>query len=200
MAVEETSGFTLSITGDAPIYKGGSTINGTVKFLGNNGLYISSFSKALTPAGAALSTGLSYGNGVFYNAASKNNQVYAGIPTASGAVPVFAGVVARPMTAVQGAYPANEEKVYAYNKVNILKEGPMGYKSGINTTGTALTFSSTEIQVGAYAYLRNTDGAITFGSAATAAGFTTIGRIEELNPDDASWTVWISAKTSVYTA
>ena len=197
--MEQTSGISLGIGASAPVYKAGASINGTLIKLGVNNVYTTSFSNVLSPAGTQFDGELMFGNGVFYNAPSKNNVVYAGAPTVTNAVPRFAGLVIRSM-AVQGAYPANGEGAYQYNKVNIVKDGYMIFRSGINLSAAAVTFASAEIVVGNYAYVRNTDGAITFGASATQTGFTTIGRIVQLNPDDSSWTVKLDAATAVYTA
>lgn len=197
--MEQTSGISLGIGAGAPVYKAGASVNGTLLKLGVNNVYTTSFSNVLTPAGVQYEAELMFGNGVFYNAPSKDNVVYAGAPTVASAVPVFAGIVVR-SPAIQGAYPANGEGAYQYNKVNIVKDGYMIYRSGINLSAAAVTFSSAEIVVGNYIYVRNTDGAVAFGASATSAGFTTVGRIVQLNPDDESWTVKLDASSAVYTA
>jgi hypothetical protein len=193
----ETSGFSLSI--QSGVYKPSAAVNGVQVKLGVNNVFTLSGSSLSNPDGTAESTGATFGNGLFYNAAAKTNALYIGAPTVSGAVPKFAGIIVRSM-GVEGSYPNEGEKVHSYNKFNIARDGYWRFRSGITTAGAALAFSSAVVLIGAYAYVQNTDGAVAFGSAATVAGFTTIGRISELNPDDQSWVVHIDADNSVFTA
>jgi hypothetical protein len=193
----ETSGFSLSI--QTGIYKPSASVNGVQVKIGINNVFTLSGSALLNPDGTAESNGATFGNGLFYNAAAKTNALYIGAPTVANAAPKFAGIIIRSM-GVEGSYPNGGELVHSHNKFDIARDGYWRYRSGITTAGAALVFSNAVILIGAYAYVRNTDGAVAFGSAATAAGFTTIGRISELNPDDQSWVVHVDSDNSVFTA
>lgn len=195
----QTSGFALGVGASASVYKAGASINGVQVKLGVNNVFIKSGSILLNPDGTDYEDVAPFGDGVFLNNADKNNQMYVGIPTVTDAVPIFGGIIVRSM-GVEGSYPNNGEGVTNYNKFNIARDGYWRYRSGKDVSGNSIAFDSDYIIVGAYAYVSNTDGSIAFGSAATVAGFTTIGRISELDPDDESWVVHLDADNSVYTA
>lgn len=195
----QTSDFNLGIGAAAPVYKASAFSNGVIMRLGVNGVYTTAVTNLLSPDGTAYADGITYGNGLFYNAAEKNCVGYAGAPTVASAVPVFAGIVVR-SPAVQSSYPANGEKAYEYNKFLIVKDGYVLYRSGFDTAGNAIKFSSALVKAGNYMYVKTADGSVAFGTAATVTKFTTVGRIAELHPDDESWVVKVDAVNAVITA
>lgn len=188
-----TNGKSLSMHSDA-VYKGTFTHNGTLLKLHENAYTIgyADLLKADGTEGAVIK----FGDGVFYNSANSDNKVYAGVPTAEGAVPVFAGIVVRD-TAIASGYPAINDEVAPFQKGLIAKEGYITYKLG-DVYGTALEEGIElygKVLLNYVMLVSSVDGSVYFANNSTAKQVTAdvvAGRVVEVNPDDKSVTVYIS--------
>ena len=184
------NGKTLSMHNGA-IWKGTYTNNGMLLKLHENS-YTIGYSALLSPDGASAGK-VKFGDGVFYNAVEKNNKVYAGAPTASGASPVFAGIVVRE-PAIASGYPALNDEVAPFQKGLIAKEGFIVYKEAFVGSGSAKEslYKNANVTFGTGIYVSASNGAVYFGSAKNNNADVLIGKVVEVNPDDESVTVYIS--------
>lgn len=137
--MEHTNGIPLSLTG-SNIWRGGNLTNGKILFAngvphletGYSGLVISTALQ--TELDAAGNIGVPFGNAVWYNRnlkASEPSKIYAGIPTAAGAVPKFAGILAYDAGLASGQPVANNG-VQPHNKGKLIKHAYVHYKTGKN--------------------------------------------------------------------
>lgn len=197
------SGKTLSMTNEA-IWKGTYTDNGMLLKIHENAFTIG-YSKLLSADGSKAGV-VKFGDGVFYNAADKDNTVYAGAPTASGAKAVFAGIMVRE-PAIASGYPVNNDEVAAFQMGLLAKEGFVIYKNAKvcsadkdedNKTIATLTETRVNtfenVNVGAEAVVSMANGEVYFsvdGSLANASD-QTVGKVVAINPDDKSVTVYIT--------
>lgn len=184
------NGKTLSMHNGA-IWKGTYTNNGMLLKLHENS-YTIGYSALLSPDETSAGK-VKFGDGVFYDAHQKNNKVYAGAPTVTDAVPVFAGIVAREPGIASG-YPAINDEVADFQKGMIAKEGFIIYKEAKVGAGTAKEnlYDNANVTFGTNMYVKATDGTIYFGSAKNDNDDVLAGTVVELNPDDKSVTVYIS--------
>ena len=175
----EQSGKTLSMTGDAR-WKGTATHNGSLLKSHDNS-FTTGYSK-LTPV---VGVDAKFGFGVWYDGDLKNNQVFCAKPSGGTTVPVFAGILARQPHIATG-YPAQNDTVSEYNKGLLVKDGYVVYKTGYTADVEDLDFD--DVEVGMLLCINDLNGRFTFAAAA-AVGFTAVGKVIQLNPDDRSWTV-----------
>lgn len=192
------SGKNLSMKGQA-IYKGTFDDNGMLQKLHEHCFTIGY--SALLSANGESAGKVKFGDGVFNDAHQKNNKAYAGRPTVSNAVPVFAGIVVRE-PAIASGYPAINNEIADFQMGLIAKEGFINYKkafvattSGQTTTvGTTKVnlFDSDDVTIGTNMYVKGADGAVYFGSAKATNTDVLAGKIVAVNPDDKSVTVYVS--------
>lgn len=192
----QQNGKSLSMHNGA-IWKGTYTNNGMLLKLHEHS-YTIGYSALLSPDGASAGK-VKFGDGVFYNATDKNNKVYAGIPTASGAKPVFAGIIVRE-SAIASGYPAINDEIAQFQKGLLAKEGFVIYKEAfvIETGASALEDDKVNVYdnvtIGYNMVVSSTDGVVYFSPDTTKVATTDVivGKVVELNPDDKSATVYIS--------
>ena len=184
------NGKKLSMHNDA-IYKGDFSHNGTLLKLHENS-YTIGYSALLSKDGKSAGT-VKFGDGVFYNAKEKNNRVYAGVPTATNAVAVFAGIMVRE-PAIASGYPVLNDEVSGFQNGLIVKEGYVIYKEAYVGTGTEKenVFESEDVTFGTSLFVKATDGTVYFADTKGATADVLAGKVVELNPDDKSVTVYIS--------
>ncbi len=199
----EQNGKNLSMHNGA-IWKGTFTDNGILKKIHENSFTIG-YSALLSPDGQSAGKVL-FGDGVFYDAHQKNNKVYAGAPTVSNAVPMFAGIVARE-PAIASGYPAINNEVASFQKGMLVKEGYVEYKHAYVVASSPSALPSAKVNVlenatlGYVMVVSASNGAVYF--APTASDLVdnddvVVGKIVTINPDDKSVTVYISP--SIYLA
>ena len=183
-----SNGKSLSMHSEA-IWKGKFKHNGTLLKIHEND-YTIGYSALLKPDGSAGSA-VKFGDGVFYNAKEKNNRVYVGSPTVSGAVPVFAGIVVRE-PAIASGYPAINDEVSSFQKGLLVKEGYVVYKEALVEQGgeTENLYDNAKVVIGVAVNVKASDGTVYFG--AKSGSDVTVGKVIEINPDDKSVTVYIS--------
>lgn len=186
----ETNGKSLSMHNGA-IWKGTHTHNGMLLKIHENA-YTIGYSALLSPDGQSAGV-VKFGDGVFYDAHQKNNKVYAGAPTVTSAVPVFAGIIARE-PAIASGYPVNNDEVASYQKGMIVKEGYIEYKEGFVADGASRVslFDNANVTLGTKMFVKASNGAVYFGSAKVAETDALVGKIVSLNPDDKTVTVYVS--------
>lgn len=191
------SGKTLSMHNEA-IWKGTFTNNGMLLKIHENA-YTIGYSALLSPDGASAGV-VKFGDGVFYDAALKNNKVFAGAPTGDSAVPVFAGIVVRE-PAIASGYPVNNDEIAAFQKGELAKEGFIEYKEAFvvgktpSARPSAKVNTYANVSIGYQLVVSAADGVIYFAPTATdkvAATDVVVGKVVELNPDDKSVTVYVS--------
>lgn len=192
------NGKTLSTHNEA-IWKGTYTNNGTLLKIHENSFTIG-YSNLLSADGEKAGV-VKFGNGVFYNGKDRDNKVYAGAPTAAGAVPVFAGIVVRE-PAIASGYPALNDEVAAFQKGMLAKEGFVIYKDalvatvadGKATLPAAASNTYENVSVGASLAVSAADGVVYFteGAAKADGKDAIIGKVVAINPDDKSVTAYIS--------
>lgn len=191
------NGKTLSMHNDA-IWKGTYTNNGMLLKLHENS-YTIGYSNLLTADGAGAGK-VKFGDGVFYDAHQKNNKVYAGAPTVTSAVPMFAGIVVRE-PAIASGYPAINDEVADFQKGLLAKEGFVEYKEAyvVGSSPSARPASKVNVfdnaTLGYQMIVSTTDGAVYFAPTASdkiANTDVVVGKIIEVNPDDKSVTVYVS--------
>ena len=189
------SGKTLSMHNDA-VFKGTYTNNGTLLKLHENA-YTVGYSAIKNAAGTAAGT-IKFGDGVFFDLSKKNNNVYAGIPTGTGAVPAFGGIIVREPSIASG-YPTLNDEVNAFQHGLLCREGFLVYKKGTVVMGSGVVYSNVELFDYVFQnyclWVSKTNGAAYFSPknnvyADSADVF--VGRVVEINPDDRSVTVYIS--------
>ena len=191
------NGKTLSMHNNA-IWKGTYTNNGMLLKLHENS-YTIGYSALLSPDGTSAGK-VKFGDGVFYDAHQKNNKVYAGAPTVSEAVPVFAGIVVREAGIASG-YPAINDEVANFQKGLLAKEGYIEYKEAyVVTTASHSTLGTKKsvfdnVDLSYVLMVSASNGAIYFAqtsSAKVSATDVLVGKIASMNPDDKTVTVYIS--------
>lgn len=184
------NGKTLSMHNEA-IWKGTYTHNGMLLKIHENA-YTIGYSALLSPDGASAGV-VKFGDGVFYDAHQKNNKVFAGAPTVTSAVPVFAGIVVRE-PAIASGYPVNNDEVASYQKGMIAKEGFIEYKEAYVGAGTSKVslYDNANVTFGTNMYVKASNGAVYFGTAKNETADVLAGKVVELNPDDKSVTVYVS--------
>ena len=191
------NGKTLSMHNNA-IWKGTYTNNGMLLKLHENS-YTIGYSALLSPDGTSAGK-VKFGDGVFYDAHQKNNKVYAGAPTVSEAVPVFAGIVVREAGIASG-YPAINDEVTSFQKGLLAKEGYIEYKEAyVVTTASHSTLGTKKsvfdnVDLSYVLMVSASNGAVYFAqtsSAKVSAADVLVGKIASMNPDDKTVTVYIS--------
>lgn len=191
------NGKTLSMSGSA-IWKGTYTNNGTLLKM-HEYCYTIGYSALLSPDGASAGT-VGFGDGVFYNATEKNNKVYVGAPTASGAVAIFAGIVARE-PAIASGYPAINDEVTSFQKGMLIKEGFVVYKEAFvcGSSPSALPSAKSNVYdnvtIGYQMMVSASNGVVYFAPTASdkvSSSDVVVGKVIELNPDDKSATIYVS--------
>ena len=191
------NGKTLSMHNEA-IWKGTFEDNGMLLKLHENS-YTIGYSALLSPDESSAGK-VKYGDGVFYDAHQKNNKVYAGAPTVTDAVPVFAGIVVRE-PAIASGYPAINNEVASFQKGMIAKEGFIEYKHAfvVGSSPSALPSAKVNtygnVNYGYQLVVSASNGAVYFAPTASdkvANADVVVGKVVELNPDDKSVTVFIT--------
>lgn len=190
------SGKTLSMHNGA-IWKGTFTDNGMLLKIHENS-YTIGYSALLSPDGTSASK-VGFGDAVFYDASQKNNKVFVGAPTVSGAVPKFAGIIVREPSIASG-YPAINDEVSSFQKGLMAKEGFIVYKNipVVSATPSAIGNRKNTYENATIGYVMiasSSNGAVYLAPSATdkvATEDVVVGKVVELNPDDKSVTVYIS--------
>ena len=137
--MEHTKGIPLSLTG-SNIWKGGNKSNGKILYAngvphletGYSALVISTALQ--TELDAAGDIGVPFGNAVWYNRnlkATEPSKIYAGIPTAAGAVPKLAGILPYDAGLASGQPVANTG-YQPHNQGKLIKHAYVHYKTGKN--------------------------------------------------------------------
>jgi hypothetical protein len=180
------------------IWKGTYTNNGMLLKLHENS-YTIGYSALLSPDGTSAGK-VKFGDGVFYDAHQKNNKVYAGAPTVTSAVPVFAGLVVRE-PAIASGYPAINDEVADFQKGMIAKEGYVEYKEAYVVTTASHSALGTKksvfdnVDLTYVMMVSASNGAVYFAQTASdkvSASDVVVGKIASMNPDDKTVTVYIS--------
>lgn len=180
------------------IWKGTYTNNGMLLKLHENS-YTIGYSALLSPDGTSAGK-VKFGDGVFYDAHQKNNKVYAGAPTVTSAVPVFAGLVVRE-PAIASGYPAINDEVADFQKGMIAKEGYVEYKEAYVVTTASHSALGTKkgvfdnVDLSYVMMVSASNGAVYFAQTASdkvSASDVVVGKIASMNPDDKTVTVYIS--------
>ena len=193
----EQNGKSLSMHNEA-IWKGTYTNNGILLKLHENS-YTIGYSALLSPNGASAGK-VGFGDGVFYDAHQKNNKVYAGAPTVTSAVPVFAGIVVRE-PAIASGYPAINNEVASFQKGMIAKEGYIEYKHAYVVTTASHSALGTKksvfdnVDLSYVMVVSASNGAVYFAQTASDKvdnDDVVVGKIASMNPDDKTVTVYIS--------
>lgn len=191
------NGKTLSMHNPA-IWKGTYTNNGMLLKLHEN-CYTIGYSALLSPDGTSAGK-VKFGDGVFYDAHQKNNKVYAGAPTVTSAVPVFAGIVVRE-PAIASGYPVLNDEVASFQKGMLAKEGFIEYKEAyvVGSTPSALPASKVNVfdnaTIGYVLIVSASDGVIYFAPTSADkvnSDDVVVGKIVEINPDDKSVTAYVT--------
>lgn len=189
------SGKTLSMHSDS-VFKGASTHNGILLKLHENSFTIG-YSALLAPNGVTAGVA-KFGYGVFLNVANKNNKVYVGKSTETGAVSAFGGIMVREAGIASG-YPVNNDQVSQYQKGMLCRDGFIIYKEGRVYLSSDVIY--TDVTLFDYVYnnyvlwIKASDGSFYFSPKATVyetEGDLMVGRVASINPDDESVTVNIS--------
>lgn len=191
------NGKTLSMHNGA-IWKGTYTNNGMLLKLHENS-YTIGYSALLTADGSSAGK-VKFGDGVFYDANQKNNKVYAGAPTVTDAVPVFAGIVVREPGIASG-YPAINDEVADFQKGLLAKEGYIEYKEAYVVTTASHSALGTKksvfdnVDLNYVLMVSASNGAVYFAQTSSdkvSASDVLVGKIASMNPDDKTVTVYIS--------
>lgn len=193
----EQNGKSLSMHNEA-IWKGTYTNNGILLKLHENS-YTIGYSALLSPNGASAGK-VGFGDGVFYDAHQKNNKVYAGAPTVTNAVPVFAGIVIRE-PAIASGYPAINDEVASFQKGMIAKEGYIEYKHAYVVTTASHSALGTKksvfdnVDLSYVMVVSASNGSVYFAQTSSDKvdnDDVVVGKIASMNPDDKTVTVYIS--------
>ena len=189
------SGKNISTHNDA-IYKGTFTHNGILLKVEDNS-FTAGYAQCLSPNGKSGAS-VKFGNGVFFDASGKNNIVYAGAPTVTGAVPVFAGLMAREPGIASSSPVANDEVAPQQNGL-LIKEGFILYKHGDVFYGSGVKLTDVplygKVFVNYNVFVRKSNGSIYFAPKAAdveSEGDIRIGKVVLTSPDDQSVTILIS--------
>lgn len=193
----EQNGKSLSMHNEA-IWKGTYTNNGILLKLHENS-YTIGYSALWAPDESSAGK-VGFGDGVFYDAHQKNNKVYAGAPTVSNAVPVFAGIVVRE-PAIASGYPAINDEVASFQKGMIAKEGYIEYKHAYVVTTASHSALGTKksvfdnVDLTYVVVVSASNGAVYFAQTSSDKvdnDDVVVGKIASMNPDDKTVTVYIS--------
>lgn len=197
------NGKNLSMHNEA-VYKGDFTHNGTLLKLHENS-YTIGYSALLKKDASGAGT-VKFGNGVFLDLSKKNNNVYAGAPTGTGAIPAFAGIMVRE-PGVASAYPVMNDEISGFQHGMLCREGFIIYKKGIVFMGSGYKYEDVEVFNYVYQnyclWVRASDGVAYFSpknSVYENSGDIFVGRVVEINPDDNSVTVYITPAIQANTA
>lgn len=194
----EQNGKNLSMHNEA-IWKGTYDDNGMLLKLHENS-YTIGYSALFSPDEQSAGK-VYFGDGVFYDAHQKNNKVYAGAPTVSNAVPVFAGIVVRE-PAIASGYPAINNQVASFQKGMIAKQGFIEYKKAYVVTTASHSALGTKksvfdnVDLSYVMMVSASNGAVYFAQTASdkvSASDVVVGKIASMNPDDKTVTVYVSA-------
>lgn len=178
----EETGDSLAMT-KAAVMKTAATENGYVEKVHEN-CYTFGYSK-LTPFSATVNP--KFGSGVWFDASLRNNQVFVVMPSGGTTVPQFAGILVR-QPYIAAGFPARPDTVEPHNKGLIANSGYLKYKTGLAANGTTVqTFA--DVQVGFNMYVANATGTVHFAASDPSSGYTKLGTIRRMNPDDSSFTV-----------
>jgi len=203
----------LGLTGSA-IWKGGDLTNGKLLKSPQAYHYTIGYSQliiedALISAGH---TGVPFGAAVWYDRqasikSTKPGAVYGGIPTASGAVPVLAGIMILDEALLTGQ-PLVGPEVLPMNKGRIGKRGFVMYKHALNAAGDD-TLVYADVSETMSLFVQNSTGlpvmavgtmpTVTIAALDTAtaisglkpvlADHTYIGKIVNLEPENEAWII-----------
>ena len=193
----EQNGKSLSMHNEA-IWKGTYTNNGILLKLHENS-YTIGYSALWAPDESSAGK-VGFGDGVFYDAHQKNNKVYAGAPTVTNAVPVFAGIVVRE-PAIASGYPAINDEVASFQKGMIAKEGYIEYKHAYVVTTASHSALGTKksvfdnVDLSYVMVVSASNGAVYFAQTSSdkvSASDVLVGKIVAMNPDDKTVTVFVS--------
>ena len=203
-----TSGLPFSLSGNG-IWKGQNKSNGQLMLLHNFHLKVSyakliitaALQAELTAAGTRV---VPFGNGAFYDRnlkATQPNTLYAGYPTAAGAIPRLAGVLCYD-PALDSLQPVDTSGVLPTNKGTIVKRGFVRYKTAkAAVAGAAISYAA--ITDDMCLFIENTTGdpilsvptslgtidaatEVVLDSMPVLAGATYAGKIINLYPEDES--------------
>lgn len=202
--MEHTSGIPLSLASPA-IWKGTNKTNGQLVPIRDYYLEVGYSSLVITAAlqaelTAAGKIGVPTGNGVFYDRnlkATAPNKVYAGVPTAGGAVPKLAGILAYDAGVIT-MQPATDG-IQAHNKGKIVKRGFVRYKTGkAAAAGAAVAYADIN-DATMVMFIENSTGDPVFAvptsytnGVPVLANCTYAGKIVQLYPEDESVLVEIN--------
>lgn len=193
----EQNGKSLSMHNEA-IWKGTYTDNGILLKLHENS-YTIGYSALWSPDESSAGK-VGFGDGVFYDAHQKNNKVYAGAPTVSNAVPVFAGIIVRE-PAIASGYPAINNEVASFQKGMIAKEGYIEYKHAYVVTTASHAALGTKksvfdnVDLTYVMVVSASNGSVYFAQTSSDKvdnDDVVVGKIASMNPDDKTVTVYIS--------
>lgn len=197
------TGKSLSMHSDS-IYKGNYTHNGTLLNIHENS-YTIGYSALLTADGTEGGA-TAFGNAVFYDGSKQNNHVFVGAPTTAGAVPIFAGIIARE-PGIASSYPVKNAEIQSFQHGLLVKEGYLIYKRADVVESTSVSRKNVELFNYVYPnwcmFARKSDGSIYFtpkSSIVETTGDILVGRVVSHNPDDHSFTVYVSPAILVDTA
>lgn len=191
------NGKSLSMHNGA-IWKGTYTNNGMLLKLHENS-YTIGYSALLSPDGTGAGT-VKFGDGVFYDASQKNNKVYAGAPTVTDAVPLFAGIMVREPGIASG-YPAINDEVTDFQKGMLCKEGFIEYKeTPVVTTASHSALGNKvsvfdNVDLSYVLVISASNGTAYFAQTASDkvdSDDVVVGKIVSMNPDDKTATVYVS--------
>lgn len=205
--MEHTNDVPLSLTG-LNIWRGGNLSNGKVLFAngvphletGYSGLVIGAALQAELDAAGVI--GVPFGNAVWYDRnlkASEPSRIYAGVPTAAGAVPKFAGIL--PYDAgIASGQPVANSGYQPHNKGKLIKHAYVRYKTGKNAAFAAVLKYADVNDATMMLFFQNATGDPVFaaptGNGAdgtpTLANCTFGGKIVMLYPEDQSILVEIN--------
>ena len=199
----QQNGKTLSMHNQA-VYKGDFTHNGTLLKLHENS-YTIGYSALLNKAGTASGT-VKFGDGVFLDLSKRNNNIYAGVPTGTGAVPAFGGIMVREAGIASG-YPVLNDEVNGFQHGMLCREGYIIYKKGEVYLASGSLFTNVEIFEYVFQnyclWVKASNGKAYFSPKNNVyqdSADICVGRVVEINPDDRSVTVYISPATLANTA
>jgi hypothetical protein len=192
--MEYTSDAILKLNGD-DVFKGQPRSNGTLKLIHDYSLTTGYSRLVISPALAATGVeGVPFGCGVWFDMnrkAVEPNVVYAGIPTATGADPVFAGIIAYEQALASGQ-PTQNNKVMPHNKGKIVKRGFVEFKVALKATAgpiyTELLYPDVTLPLNMYV-VDATGLPVFAASVLSGEDWTYVGKVLILDPDEQSWTV-----------
>ena len=178
----EETGDSLAMT-KAAVMKTAATENGYVEKIHEN-CYTFGYSK-LTPFSATVNP--KFGSGVWFDASLRNNQVFVVMPAGGTTVPQFAGILVRQPQIASG-FPTRPDTIDPQNTALIAKHGPTTSQTGLAADGTTVQ-TIADVQVGFNMYVADATGTMHFAASDPLTGYTKVGKIVRLNPDDSSFTV-----------